>query len=174
MLRYWTDSRPEYTDGRVRVVWMDAGGIERSTMGHYFADDHFVNWQYDDPPVALAALALECAAVAGEFTLPGASWEGNESSSEMDHQVAARCLICGIVQTAIEMLSEIGNCPRCAHAAQAAPRWRICKERRTSAGIATEDCGLILHARDAAQAVANAKALGMFGGMKLVAIPEIT
>jgi hypothetical protein len=152
---------------------VDACGIVHSTCGLYFADDHAVNWQYGDPPGALAELALECAATAGEFAVPGATWEGNESASEMDHQVAARCTACGVVQTTIDVLSEIGNCLRCTHAAQAVPRWRICKERRTSAGIATEDCGLILHASDAGTAVANAKALGMFGGMKLVAIPEI-
>lgn len=53
-----------------------------------------------------------------------------------------------------------------------ARRFRICRERKTRAGLATEDLGLILHAPSAEAAVANAKALGMFTGLALIAIPE--
>jgi carbohydrate-selective porin OprB len=50
-------------------------------------------------------------------------------------------------------------------------RWKICKERRTPAGIATESVGLILHAETAEQAVANAKQMfGHYGA--LVALEE--
>lgn len=50
-------------------------------------------------------------------------------------------------------------------------RFRICKERKTRAGVATESIGLILHAESAEQAVTNARQLfGQYGA--LVALPE--
>lgn len=50
-------------------------------------------------------------------------------------------------------------------------RFRICKERKTPAGTATECIGLTLHAPTAQQAVKNAKTMFPHYG-DLVAIPE--
>lgn len=54
----------------------------------------------------------------------------------------------------------------------ALPLWNICRERRTAAGIATEQLGLRIHAATAARAVEQAKSLGIGIGLKLVAIQE--
>jgi len=52
-------------------------------------------------------------------------------------------------------------------------RFLICRSRSTSAGTAIEDLGLVLHAVDAETAIRNARALGLFAGIRnLVAIPQ--
>lgn len=51
-------------------------------------------------------------------------------------------------------------------------RYRICRSRRTYAGLALDCLGLTLFAPSPSAAVANARALGMFAGLQLVAIAE--
>lgn len=53
-------------------------------------------------------------------------------------------------------------------------RFRLCCLRSTSAGTATDDLGLILHAATAEAALANARALGMFAGLRLVAVEDVS
>lgn len=84
LLRFWTDSRRDYEDGWIRIEWTGADGVTHTTCGSYWADDNIVNWQYDEPPTRIAEIAVECAASAGEWSIPGAEWQGNETDREMD------------------------------------------------------------------------------------------
>lgn len=52
-------------------------------------------------------------------------------------------------------------------------RWRIAKERRTYAGIATELVGLTLHAESKEKAIEHAAKLFPWLSGKLVALPEV-
>ena len=52
------------------------------------------------------------------------------------------------------------------------PLWRICRLTNTRAGEKTECLGFRLHAPTAERACQTARELGLFAGLRLVAIPE--
>lgn len=188
-LRYWIAATIHSLT--IRVEWSQG-----TTVGTV-CEDGSVSWGYGPPPESMLDTANECAMSAGEWEVHGASYEGNETAAEMARQVEARCSACSVVQESTDALSDEGFCSLCWVEAMGRterveplgaeklmadatsrllegclPRWRICSERKTRAGIATEDAGLILHAPDAETAVANARRLPMLAGLRLVAIAE--
>ena len=52
------------------------------------------------------------------------------------------------------------------------PLWRICRQLNTNAGVKTECLGIRLHAPTAERACEVARELGMFAGLRLVALQE--
>jgi hypothetical protein len=176
LFRFWLSTRTAFASDPdlIRIAWT-VQGVERSALG--YLDDTRVVWNLGaEVPSRINRDALEAAWSQADYgdahVPPGWSFEGYESASEMEHQVGCRCLECGVVQADIDCLSTHGECKKCWTRTMATQRYRICKERRTYAGIATEDTGLIVSAANAEQAVANAKQLPMFAGLKLVAIAE--
>lgn len=114
LLRFWSDAREAYQDGRIRIEWTDAQGVTRSTMGRYWVDDNCVTWEYDEPKSnRIYNLAAECGASAGDFPVVGAEFCGVETREQMEHAVECRCGTCGIVQPSLDDLSEHGLCVRC-------------------------------------------------------------
>jgi len=100
LLRYWTS--PDH----IRVEWPSG-----TTVGRLDGDR--IRWEYDPPPLKYEWIVSSCAASAGEWTVDGATYEGNESYAEMCHAAESTCCNCGMrCSTPIE-LSEGGQCALC-------------------------------------------------------------
>jgi hypothetical protein len=123
--RYWTDGGRDFNgrlsgDVYIRIEWIDASGITRTSCGQYFADDHDINWQYDQPSHSVHAAACECALDSGEYaTTEGATFAGNESYHDMSDACETTCASCGVRQPTLNDLSDDGECGRCFIARQA-------------------------------------------------------
>lgn len=118
-LKYWLTATRDFNGGtpslHIRIEWT-ANGTTRSAYGSFWPSDGDISWQYDAPPSALNTLAVGCCFDAGDGyddTLHGAEYMGQETVAQMDHQVAARCSCCGVVQADEDCLSENGECPKC-------------------------------------------------------------
>jgi hypothetical protein len=176
--RFWLSTRTIFASdpSLIRVAWT-VQGVEQSALG--YVDDTRIVWNLGaEVPSRLDRDAFEAAWSQADYgdahVPPGWTFEGYETSNEMERQVGCRCLSCGVVQATEDDLSEQGDCPRCFISRSAVQRFRIC--RRVGAKLvdvalpAMRIDALTVHAANAETAVENARALGLAGA--LVAIPE--
>jgi hypothetical protein len=175
--RFWlsTPTRFHSDPSLIRVDW-SVQGVTRSALG--YVDDTRVVWNLGaEVPSSIEDDALEAAYSQADYGAahvpPGWTFEGFASAREMEDAVECTCQGCGKRVESIDGLDNEGRCVKCWAASMATQRYRICRERRTYAGIATDDTGLIVSATSASAAVENAKRLGLLSGLgTIVAIAE--
>lgn len=117
LVRFWSDSRQPYTDGHVRIEWVDARGVTRTSCGRYYIDDNCVAWDYEEPKSGRVYNdAIDCAGSAGDFTVVGhdgvIGFAGVETYEQMCERVEGACSECG-AYVGINQLSTAGDCPKC-------------------------------------------------------------
>src|SRR4051812_8009284 len=87
LLRYWLTSPRDFhgglNQGHIRLEWVDATGVTRTSYGSFWPSDAAINWQHEDPPAALDELAIECAFDAGEYGVSGCEFVGLQTSHQM-------------------------------------------------------------------------------------------
>lgn len=114
--RFWLSARTTFASSDlIRVAWL-SGTTELSALG-YVDDTRVVFDLGPEVPARIASDALEAAYSQADYgdahVPPGWTFEGYETSSEMERQVACRCQACGVVLATDDELSTDAECPKC-------------------------------------------------------------